>query len=321
MNKPSTGLQPMLTLSWQPWQKVTASVGNKKGTMKDQFNRTSATQNDGTQGGFTLVELLVVIAIIAILAAMLLPTLAATKSKTQAIQCLSNHKQLASAWLMYASDNRESLPFSVGPDGWYPGVQDFLGSNPSNWDINQDMAKSKLWSYAGKTPGVFQCPAEQSYVVPTYGPYQNQRVRRLRSMTMSVWMGGIQGGFYFGPGINDQAWRAFHKTTDMTSPGPTGLIVFSDQREDENSFPNLFIDMTGYPDHPSQTQFTGDLVPFYHDGGTSYSFADGHSELKHWIDPRTKVPIIKGAFQPGGVIRMPNNRDIMWLQERATRKS
>jgi prepilin-type N-terminal cleavage/methylation domain-containing protein/prepilin-type processing-associated H-X9-DG protein len=272
-----------------------------------------------TNDGFTLIELLVVIAIIAILAAMLLPALVLAKSKAQQIQCLNNHRQLSLAWLMYASDNGDTLPRSAGTDVWYPGAQDFLGSNPTNWDINVAMAISKLWTYAGKAPGVFQCPAEQSYVVPTYGPFQGQRVRRLRSMTMSIWMGGIDGGFDFSPGVNDHNWKAFHKLSEMTVPGPTGLIVFSDQREDENSWPNLFIDMTGYPNHPELTQFDGDLVPFYHDGGTSYSFADGHSELKHWTDPRTKVPIIKGAFNPSGVIPMPNDRDIMWLQERATR--
>ena len=78
-------------------------------------------------------------------------------------------------------------------------------------------------------------------------------------------------------------------------------------------------DMSGYPNNPQQTQFTDELMPFYHGGATSYSFADGHSEMKHWVDPRTRVPVLKNVLRPFGVLPSPNNRDIVWLQERATR--
>src|ERR1700744_5244735 len=56
--------------------------------------------------GFTLIELLEVIAINAILAVMPLPALAMDKRKAQVATCLSNQKQLALAWTMYADDNQ-----------------------------------------------------------------------------------------------------------------------------------------------------------------------------------------------------------------------
>jgi prepilin-type N-terminal cleavage/methylation domain-containing protein/prepilin-type processing-associated H-X9-DG protein len=59
---------------------------------------------------FTLIELLVVIAIIAILAALLLPSLARSKEKARQARCGSNLKQLALGTQMYAGDSRDTLP-------------------------------------------------------------------------------------------------------------------------------------------------------------------------------------------------------------------
>lgn len=60
--------------------------------------------------GFTLIELLVVIAIVAILASLLLPTLATAKEKGRRVHCVSNLRQIYLAVAMYADDHGDSLP-------------------------------------------------------------------------------------------------------------------------------------------------------------------------------------------------------------------
>ena len=63
-----------------------------------------------TRSGFTLIELLVVIAIIAILAAILFPVFAQAREKARQATCVSNMKQMGSAFAMYVQDYDGTFP-------------------------------------------------------------------------------------------------------------------------------------------------------------------------------------------------------------------
>ena len=101
-----------------------------------------------TQKGFTLIELLVVIAIIGILASMLLPALAKAKTRANRIKCVSNIKQVGSAFKGFANDNHDRYPWILisrdqdaqGPAGWVGQTQTLLAQDA----IKSDLGSAKI---------------------------------------------------------------------------------------------------------------------------------------------------------------------------------
>ncbi|MGZ5543940.1 MAG: DUF1559 family PulG-like putative transporter [Limisphaerales bacterium] len=140
---------------------------------------------------FTLIELLVVVAIIALLAALLLPTLAMSKEKAKRASCKNNERQFLLALHMYGGDNQQRLP---------PGASD-VSAEDDHLPVLCSITSNAVIRYSGNRS--IHCPNYQDYFI-------TQQAKR---PAMEAAYGYVIGYNYHGGHINTP-WPAISVYTN-----------------------------------------------------------------------------------------------------------
>jgi len=241
--------------------------------------------------GFTLIELLVVIAVIAILMAILLPSLKRAREYARRAVCMGNLRQIQTAWHAYAVDHDDyivngevcrSMPNPHG-EGWL--VRSDFAAPETSAQGQAVMRTGALASYVGDVR-VYLCPSRHRQL--TKSGYWQWLSSYCIVPSMNVWAPEQWSVF-------DQDIRAhrnnlgrtvlfMRRTSELIDPGPASRIVFVDQGRGgpwgwiEGAWGWYF----GFGRAGAGPWGTA----IHHSKGTCISFADGHSEYWRWQDPR-----------------------------------
>ena len=137
---------------------------------------------------------------------------------------------------------------------------------------------------------------------------------------MNFFLGGFGGSVPSDAGSYSLFLKLSEIAGSKKSPGPQQTFVFLDQREDTINWGNFYTQMDGFdPRQPALYKFSMDLPGEYHKKACGFSFADGHSEIRKWRDPRTTPALKYQTAASSADTPSPRNEDIAWLQDRTTR--
>lgn len=224
---------------------------------------------------FTLIELLVVIAIIAILAGLLLPSLARAKEKANGIRCVNNSRQIGLAFLMYAQDNAEHLT-DLYTKAW-------LGNNVEpggDWWF-QTLSKGRYLTASTVSNNVWRCPAVREKDIQTifgarwegYGPVESTIIRYA----------------FFSPGGVGR-WGS-RRLTEITRPTQIWLMGDTGIPKDAAHVPSggYLTEIVTFPPDPQNgwTLWLPQKQPACrHNQKGNVTFVDGHVETWRYQDFR-----------------------------------
>ena len=204
---------------------------------------------------FTLIELLVVIAIIAVLMAILLPSLNAARDHAKRIHCVANLKTLSLAWFMYKDENDDTLVGGhTGTRG--SGTWVLAPSGNSIEDKKEAIRQGSLFPYVNDTVDVYRCPADMRIKDPSQYAFRS---------------------FSIAGGANGEGWS-----------GSEQAIKYSDIKRPASKYVFLEdIDPRGYNTGSWVMAFPPswvDPLAMWHNERGTMGFADGHSEMHRWKD-------------------------------------
>jgi prepilin-type processing-associated H-X9-DG protein len=211
-------------------------------------------------------------------------------------------------WRMYSDDFNDLLlasldvPVQQRRVRWCTGNLDF-SANASNWDVNQDLAKSPLMPFIGKNSyAIWKCPADMA-TVPAAG---GRRLPRVRSNSMSQVFD--TGGWLPAP-----PWRVYGKMSQIAIPAKTWVL--GDEHPDSINDAAMAVAMA------RPTAATAQIIDFpasYHNGACGFSFADGHSEIHKWQGSKIKARVQYNGTMPLNVPAGDSVKDIIWWSENTT---
>ncbi len=179
---------------------------------------------------FTLIELLVVIAIIALLIAILLPSLAKARQLTRFSMCKNNCHQIGIAVHSYSSENLGWVPAGGSPTTvhWTLLVLKGLGVRE---EIRYIAAGGTLIPVQEEIPlhnyGVFHCPVRTDALEPLQ---QNPTIPLPNEPFLDYVVNDLDSGLS-GGGIMQGAVEEFRRVTDWENPGMTIYLAEAAREE------------------------------------------------------------------------------------------